>query len=367
MTGINRRHFSLLLAGSLISPNLLSATHTPLLASATRDKNGQHQLCLVGTQGELLLNHPLPGRAHQVALNPKQPWLAIVARRPGTFIDLVDYQSGQLKQRINSGAERHFYGHAIFSPDGRYLISTENNINDGQGRVVIRDRLKQFAVIADHPSYGIGPHELAMMPDNQTLVVANGGILTHPGHGREKLNLDIMQPSLVYIDVSTGALLEQHHLPTALHQLSIRHLDVNTQADIIIALQYQGDKHDDVPLVAVHRRGEALQLLRAPDNINRAMKQYCGSACFDQSGRYAAISSPRGNLVTLWDMKRGQFIQSCPARDGCGLASTQQAGEFLISSGLGRIYRYSVHTQKRVRIPVEQHVSISWDNHMTHI
>lgn len=366
---INRRQFSLLLGGALISPTLLAQTgnagRAPLYASAATDRDGSHHLRMVAQDGSVILDHILPQRAHHVDRHPTLPWLAAVARRPGRYIDVVDYNSGTLVQRIEPESGRHFYGHAIFSTDGHYLISCENNVADGQGRITVRDIQKGFSKIADHPSYGIGPHELALMPDGKSLVVANGGILTHPDKGRDKLNLDSMRPSLAYIDLQTGKLLVQVEPPAELHQLSIRHLDVNADGQVVIALQYQGAKYDDVPLVAMHQRGKPLQLLHAPDNVNRAMKQYCGSARFDASGRYAAVSSPRGDLVTFWDSRNGQYLGQCKTRDGCGLAATTLPGEFLISTGTGRLYRFDMASQTRQPIKLDDNLSVAWDNHMT--
>jgi len=368
VTGINRRQFSLLLAAGLSSPALLAQSGTPhsqpLLASAATNKQGQHSLKLVAADGELLLDHPLPARAHHIALHPQQPWLAAIARRPGTYIEVIDYQRQRLVKRLQSPAGRHFYGHAIFSEDGRYLISCENNLPDGQGRITVRDLQQDFAQVADYPSYGIGPHELKLLSDQQTLVVANGGILTHPEQGRDKLNLDNMQPSLAYIDLASGTLQEQVSPPTEMHQLSIRHLDVNADDTVMIALQYQGARHHDVPLIAAHQRGEPLALLRAPDEINRAMKLYCGSARFDHSGQYAAISAPKGDLVTFWDAKSREYLGKCKVRDGCGLAATEEAGGFLISSGRGRLYHYQVQTGEKRRLPLNPAIKTRWDNHM---
>ncbi len=367
MTGINRRQFSLLLAGALVSPALLAKTGTtkPLFASAATDDQGKHHLLLISEQGDVILDQPLPTRAHHVEWHPHKPWLAAVARRPGTYIEVMDYQTGQRVHRVNAPQGRHFYGHAIFSRDGRYLIACENRVSDGTGRITLRDSQQGFKQVADFPSYGIGPHELAQMPDGDTLVVANGGILTHPDQGREKLNLDTMRPSLAYIDLHTGELLEQVEPAAELHQLSIRHLDVNSAGTVAIALQYQGPRHHDMPLVAVHRRGNALKLLRAPEPINQAMKLYCGSARFDRSGRYFAISSPRGDLVTFWDSQVDRFVSHAKTRDGCGLAATPNAGEFLISSGLGRLYRYEIGTQTKKRIALHLSQPVAWDNHMS--
>ncbi len=362
--GINRRRFSLLLAGSLLAPGLRAQERQPLFASACTTGDGNHYLQLIDRDGGEWLRHPLPGRAHHVAAHPQQPWLAAIARRPGRFIDLVDYRQGQLLTRIEADDGRHFYGHAIFSRDGRYLISTENDVASGQGRVVLRDGAQQFAVVADHPSYGIGPHELALLANGRHLVIANGGILTDPRQGRAKLNLDSMQPSLAYIDLISGELLAQQFMPPGLHQLSIRHLDVNQRDQVIIALQYQGALHDEVPLVALHQPGQALQLLKAPAEINRAMQQYCGSARCDSSGRYAAVSAPRGDLITFWDLSDGRFLSATRCRDGCGLAALDAAGRFLISSGSGRCYRYDLAADRKQVQPLQLSQAMQWDNHM---
>ncbi len=49
-------------------------------------------------------------------------------------------------------------------------------------------------------SGGVGPHEIRRMPGSDVLVIANGGIATHPGSSRAKLNIPKMQPNLAYIE-----------------------------------------------------------------------------------------------------------------------------------------------------------------------
>lgn len=49
-----------------------------------------------------------------------------------------------------------------------------------------------------------------------------------------------MQPSLVYVDVTTGDLLEEHRLAPALHQLSIRHLAIAAGDIVVFGCQYRG-------------------------------------------------------------------------------------------------------------------------------
>lgn len=366
---LNRRQFNQrLFAGSLLASTPLvcvaNATATTRLASAGTDDQGQHWLHVFSLENELHHSVQLPARAHDVVFHPHKPWAVVTARRPGYYMWIVDYQSGEIRYQIEPEEGFHFYGHAVFSADGQQLFTTENEIRSSKGKVVVRDLTEQGRVITRFDSFGIGPHQLKLMPDQRTLVIANGGILTNPYRKREKLNLDTMDPSLVYIDSISGALQEQVKPPQQYHQLSIRHLDTNSDGKVIIGLQYQGDLMDDMPLVASHQLGKPLQLLRAPQAANHAMKQYVGSVCFDKSGRYAMTSCPKGNLVTLWDMEKQQFIDQLSCRDGCGLASAE-SGRFLISNGQGNMYRYDMLTENREKLPLHLPDAIAWDNHMT--
>lgn len=367
-TAVNRRQFNQrLLAGSLLAGMPLignAKSTTTRLASAGTDASGQHWLHVFSLENTLHYSVMLPARAHDVVFHPHKPWAVVTARRPGYYLWVVDYQTGEIHYQIKPETGFHFYGHAVFSADGQQLFTTENEISRGKGRVVVRNLTEQGQVTAHFDSFGIGPHQLKLMPDEKTLVVANGGILTNPEQEREKLNLDTMEPSLVYIDSTTGLLQEQVKLPQHYHQLSIRHIDTNAKGKVVIGLQYQGDFMDDMPLVATHQQGQPLQLLHAPMATNLAMKQYVGSVCFDQSGRYAMATSPKGNLATLWDVEQQQFIDQLSCRDGCGLASAEKGG-FLISNGLGKIYRYDMLTKASEKLPLGLPYAIAWDNHMT--
>jgi hypothetical protein len=363
---INRRRLIQLLAGAPLLAALPAPAQSPdeiLIASAADDIHGGHWLIVMTDMGETRVRHPLPDRAHHVAAHPSEPLVAVVARRPGYYIDLVDYRKGELVSRIKPQPGRHFYGHAIFTSDGDALLVTEMDIETGQGRVT------RYSVsgsgnmpITDFPSYGVGPHELLLTPDQSTVIVANGGILTD---GRDKLNIETMKPSLAYIDLASGQLLEQRFLDPEDHQLSIRHMDVNAAGTVILALQYQGDESDDKPLVAVHRRGEAIKLMSAPPAINREMAHYCGSARFDRSGHVAAVSAPRGDLITFWDIKEDRFLTSLTASDGCGLAATTEDGCFIASTGRGRCYAlYPLEDYREPLMLPPMLSDLAWDNHL---
>lgn len=365
--GLTRRAFSIGLLGWVSAPAWCTeglSSSGRFLASASRDRQGRHWFQLLTLSGEIQLKVPLPDRAHQVVAHPHLPLIAVVGRRPSNQLLIINFQTGQVQHKITCPDGYHLFGHAVFTNDGRYLITTENHIEPGEGRLRVRSVEQQFASVADWPSYGIGPHELALLSDQKTLVVANGGILTHPSQGRKKLNLDTMRPSLAYVSLTDGRLLEQHRLDDELHQLSIRHLDVNQQDQVVMVMQYQGDRFDEVPLVASHRMGGAIRLLEAPLPTTLAMKQYCGSVRFEDSGRYALVSSPRGDLMTLWDIEAGHYLDQFRCVDGCGVAPDGE-GQFMLSNGRGNIYRYDI-AKKQLSAPIAG-FELAWDNHLARV
>jgi len=315
-----------------------------------------------------IVSTPLPARAHEVIVHPRKPILAVVSRRPGFYLTLMDSDTGKALRTINSEPGYHFFGHGIFTRDGRYLITTENKISSGQGYIVIRDISADYHVVANYASNGIGPHQIKLSLDEATLIVANGGILTHPDRGREKLNLETMSPSLDYLELHSGKVLESHKLPADLHQLSIRHIDLNQSGQLVIAMQYQGEQHDNVPLIALHSRTNPVELLRAPDDINLKMKQYCGSVCFDESGKYFAVSSPKGNLITFWSAMSKQFIGASRCRDGCGISPIGKA-KFAVSNGAGELYHYEISSTheniKKQRVLSNKSNELAFDNHLS--
>ena len=360
----SRRQFISMLVGLGAAP-IVSAVEIkslPYFYSARANKMGRYFITALDAQGQSVFDVPLPGRGHGMALHPHRHELLAFARRPGEYLLVMNSLTGEVLHELRSQTERHFYGHGVFSADGRWLYTTENHFATGQGVIGVRDALQGYQQVNEFPSYGIGPHELVLSPDHTTLIVANGGILTHPDTGRSKLNLDSMRSCLAYIDRQTGKLIADYTLPKPLHQLSMRHIAVNQAGQVAIAMQFQGSRQQRPPLIGLHQKGQAIQLLTPPSEVVQRMKNYCGSVCVDPSQRYFAISSPRGNLVTFWSFAEATLQGTATIGDGCGVAAGTVKGEFLLSGGHGGVYRYQVHN--KLKSELVQHSDSLWDNHL---
>jgi hypothetical protein len=299
----------------------------------------------------------LPGRGHDIALRPGgREWVAF-ARRPGRFGVAVPVDGGE-PVWFEAAAGRHFFGHGVFSTDGRLLYATENDYDDAQGMIGVRDATGGYVQIGEFAAHGMEPHDIAILSDRRTMVIANGGIETHPDSDRDELNIPTMQPSLLYVDIETGDLLEEQKLAPHLHQLSIRHLAVASGDTVAFGCQFHGREGDFPPLIGFHRRGERPVIVPAPGATQTSLRNYIGSVTVDAGGGIVAASAPKGGLVTYWDVSSRRFLGTSELGDGCGIAPTHHRANFLLTSGEGWLV-----TAEADGTMSRRSSRFHWDNH----
>lgn len=292
----------------------------------------------------------LPARGHVLVPDPQRYGEAIVvARRPGYFLARIDWRRGKLLQRYELEDERNLVGHAVFSHDGKQLITAETDERTGVGRLAIRDA-RSFKRLEERPSHGVGPHEILWL-DRNTLAVANGGILTLPETGRYKRNIERMDPSLVLIDGRDGGLLQEYRLPDS--KLSIRHLAVTRDGTLGAALQNEGSNNS--PMLAILREGEFRYADSSPE-LCQGMRGYAASLAA-QDNRFL-MPCPTGNLLTEWDSEGRPTAQRVLPRV-FGAAALN--GEWLASGEGGELWRLAPGLALQHTEQYPHH----WDNHLT--
>ncbi|MEO0438105.1 MAG: DUF1513 domain-containing protein [Pseudomonadota bacterium] len=366
---LRRRDVLLAIAGSTLFAPALPVQASPPISSerwvsAHGGETEDFGLGWVGS-GKLGGNASTGFRGHAVLQHPLRPESVIfLPRRPGKTALEVDLSTGTVLRKIHSEQDRHFFGHGCFSSDGSVLFTTEAQISAGLGRITLRDS-SSYALLDEWSSFGIGPHDMAALPDGKTLVVANGGILTRPDSGRKALNLPTMRSSLCYLDAASGMLIDEFFVDEP--KASIRHLDVASDGTVAFAIQVQREAtgHDRlVPLIGAHRPGGALELFAEPEAITFQLKDYVGSVAIANESGLAAYASPRGNIVVFFDLKTGALAGYHQLRDVCGLAVSPAHRAFVITNSFGEMRELDWSTllerrESRLRLP-----QIRWDNHL---
>jgi hypothetical protein len=301
---------------------------------------GRYAVVAVAEAGEIGFDLDLADRGHGLAVRPGGTEAICFARRPGRFALVIDTLAGAVATEIPAAPSRHFSGHGLYVEGGDLLLATENDEARHAGVIGVYDARATYQRLHEFPTFGIGPHDLALLPDGKTLVVANGGIdKRHDDTGARELK-DI-RSDLVYLDCQSGRMLERAVLAPQFARLSIRHLALTKAGDVVAALQDSADVPDlDSPLGFLHRAGNAPRWLAAPNGGWARLRGYCGAAAVDSAAGLIAMSSPRGNCVGLWD-ESGVALETLAIHDGCGLSATGTPGEVLVSSGSGELFAIS--------------------------
>ncbi len=353
------------------------------------------EFSVVGIDGnrQIVWQTPVSERVHDIVVQPNHPLslirgglgrgrsrhVAVMGRRPSEYFWIMDCATGQILYQIQAENDRHYYGHACYSLDGDLLYVSENDTDTFNGMIGVYQVSKNYQKIAEFSTHGIGPHEIIMHPDGDKLIVANGGIKTERA-SREELNLETMQPSLVYLSLEKnnyGAVLQQ--LFPKHNQMSIRHLSAVTTGKlkntVAIGIQFQGEKHLDIPLVLTHKFGDKNLTEYVSTSENKDWRQfhhYIASIIVNSAINLLCVTSPIGGCVSVFDMDTQTMIGSIKISDCAGIAV---AGEgFLVSDGRGGLTLLKLTNGHLVSDSVPQtqsnqssQLTVAFDNHMQRV
>jgi len=367
---IDRRHFLIGTALALAPVSRAFAGVLPLdeggsteagdLVAACRRPDGGYSVVVLTFDGTIVRELPLKGRGHDIALDRKSGQAVVFARRPGSFALAFDVRGRREPVLFTTPAKRHFYGHGVFSRDGRLLYATEHDSDTRQGLLGVYDATGGFNRIGEIPTYGIGPHEVILLPDGKTFAVANGGIETHVETGRDKLNVDTMQPSLAFVDSNSGELLAQHMQTRDLHKLSIRHIATDARGAVWFGGQWEGDAGDTPELVGSAGIDAPLRIIEPGDPMGASLAGYIGAVAIDGEGRVLAASAPRAGRIIYVDTERGAIVGETQLMDGCGLTGISKSA-FALSSGMGVL---QTEEPDHTHLTVASFPGRAFDNHL---
>lgn len=361
---IDRRSFLIALAGSFAAKSVPAFGQERLYVSSCNDAAGLSHVAVFSADGGTLFKTQLPDRGHDIALSPANADLVVFARRPGDWMAVVDRRTGAVKTLVRSPEGRHYYGHGLYSGDGRLLYATENNLATGQGVLGVYDTANNYARIGEQPTHGIGPHDVAFLPGHELLLVANGGARTDPASGREILNKKNMEPSLAFVDPRSGEAKHKVDFGRDMSGLSFRHLAVAADGEAVFACQYEGDPEEMPLLVGTITPDGKTRMLEMPDEDLARLDNYLGAVALDGSGHLIAATSPRGGMAAFWDRPTGKYLGLAPMPDVCGVAAAPETGTFMVSSGNAGVKLARAETHDLLRVAGSDLDRYMWDNHI---
>ena len=154
----------------------------------------------------------------------------------------------------------------------------------------------------------------------------------------------------------------------------------------MIGIQFQGEKHINVPLVLTHKRGESdFKALMMPNNQWQRFHQYIASVAVDSEHNLLCVTTPIGGCAALYDLNTRTLITDVNLPDCAGAAvlsnqSADKAGDnnrqsgFIVSDGQGQLTALTVDSLAAAQLDtVEKNDRIlkdskchmmSFDNHL---
>lgn len=291
-----------------------------------RPDNGfDHFLCVVdldAVTGQTYTLHrlPLDFFGHGVVFDPRYPERAVVLQKKGEGACEVDLRAGTVLRPIETAADRKFYGHGAFSPDGALLYCTETIEAAGyRGLVSVRDA-RSHEQLGAFPSHGASPHDCQLIDDGRVLVITNGG---GPRGGTA--------PSVTYVDVKTEKLIEK--LEFATPDINAGHLAISARGDLaVVSAQRDGLPPETSPGgISLRPAGGTWHTLTQPASLLSRLYGETLSVCIDEAHGVVAATTPVGNRLTFWDMASGRLLREYGAHNPRGVTLTRDGGHFVVS------------------------------------
>lgn len=332
--------------------SLATKSSQAALIGCALQTQGHYQAVVADRYGKKIRALPIPARGHGVAISNVNSHAVAFGRRPGTFMMVFDYLTGDVITLETAESTRHFYGHGVYSHDGQWLYATQGVRETSEGIIAVFDASNKYKKVAEFRGFGIGPHEV-ILKNNGQLVVGVGGVHTN---GRMPLNLDSMKPSLTYLDGTQGTVIEQVGLDD--HHLSIRHLAHDDGDTVLCGQQYRGEPDDYPSLIAMHKPGQPMQSLQAEPEQWARFNHYIASIAADED--WIVATSPPGNCYGVWSKHTQQLVELEALSDASGVVYDN--GEFVISSGASRVINVTPPQQS-----IQSNVNVYWDNHWASI
>ena len=356
----NRRNFFKLSSAGLIAAQLSSCsvknpfTNTPTrLYGGYRSYGDTYGAACINQDGELIWKFETPARLHETCLSEDLSLGAVVARRPGSFIQLFAPESGQGLGQIQAPEGIIFEGHALFrtkatgdlelwataSPTAtsnalllKYQITSANN----------KLQISAGETIAIP---GLGPHQMLLRNSaedlNPELVIAVGG---WQSIGRTILNANTFESGLVFFDLENHS---SQFVPMADKDLSARHLSTSGN-ELWVGMQLADPAPTSHALVYRYSKTDGWNPADEPATGWHSFNGYIASVT--TTDKEVVATSPQGHIYGRWDLS-GRSIETSKVLDIS--AATNINNQWWLSSGLGEVNNAGKEITS----------GIFWDNH----
>lgn len=330
---------------SLLLPGTKGTPPTGDFVSAQKNSSGKNLIGILNLPSRDLKSAEISIEGHSIAFNPVEKNLVVLFGQPPSRVSLLfDVEKMAVIRIFDCAPGNYFYGHGVFSRDGKHLFVSEHVNDDTAGIITIRDTAG-FRLIGQLNSHGNAPHELLLTPDGSTMVIANGGI-TEKNDGTPVANADNIFSSLCYVEIESGKLLAKDTLVNT--AMSIRHIKSDGLGNLGVGLANFGVKNGD-PCVAVRNDKADLKLVDRTGNTGREHQRVL-SVVVDAASDTVAATHPEAGVVSFWSLGAGTHKKTIDVPGPQGIEISADRRYFVVTTESDRIRFYSVSDLKERRV-----------------
>ena len=185
------------------------------------------------TQKQLLVKAPV--MPHSFLVHPTAEKTVVVIEKAGTKAAVCDFQAGKLQKLLQCPKEFEFYGHGVFSGDGKTLYVTRVERSTGIGHLVAFNA-KTYQEQGQVQVAPGGIHDSYLLSDKKTLLITSSGlqVSNYSPQGASVLKPRIEKSSLVHLDLETGKVKSKQFLDD--EDQAIGHFAVTPDEQKIVAI-----------------------------------------------------------------------------------------------------------------------------------
>lgn len=296
------------------------------------------------TSGQMIEVHA-PFIAHSFTQDPRKPSRFVALPQNGESGVLVDFATRRVIQKFHPKKNHTFYGHASYVEEGKYLLTSESDLVNRTGRLIVRDSTT-FELVREVDTYGTYPHDCKITPNGKAVVVTNEGVLRLPD-GKNEFPKDYtpgnLESSVVTLDWRTGKLLHKYTSPVP--NLCLAHIDLDSRGKPVVSsspgevIAGKESQYAGLGLVLVPGSSSTLILPSSDESTIQEMKGQALSICLNEAAGVVGAASPIANLITFWDFKRAEFIKSISLKQPLGICVTSNSEYFVVITKSGDLFR----------------------------
>lgn len=282
----------------------------PRLAAAARAgrkliAGSAQSVCAIDLTTRQVAQVAVDFKPHGYAQNPRSPERIWAFEKWGRGAAEIDFANGVVSKAFACPEDAQFFGHGLFSRDGKICFAVREDLTTGLGHCIGFDTATYKEVLDIQATPG-GLHECHLLADGTFLVASNGApVIFKDG---VMLNTPMAErSSLVHVAPESGTVLDKKFI--ADDDQIIGHFALS-QAGAIIALssQRRSSSSNHGAIYFGHLTQPVLRRVELPEALGAKLLGEMLSIAIDETRNLALVTNPGGSRVLFIDSRDGAYL-----------------------------------------------------------